>query len=431
VQKNNRPTEYDLYPLWQSLCRAQRTTRCGRLRGDFTGEINLSEGPDFLGAVFFLDGIKSSGDVEVHLRRGDWYNHGHHLDSRYDQVMLHLVWSKNPDDLKPVQNSKGRFIPAISIQEFPPVFVVQNRVADCIAGKSDTTGLIENFTAIVTQRLNGLGRQLYRKAADSSLDQALFGEICSIMGSPQNSTNFRWLAKHLPWETIQINRHRFNLSSCDWYALFLDMSGLLGTKKAFIALIPRLRKLDFIITARHLSRQMWKLAGQRPSHNPLNRLAGLALFINHFRGNSLYEQLCTLFSQRFEYAELRKRFRALCQPEKIPADLATFIPNNQNHRPWGEDLLTEIIGNVVIPFLYLRVKQSTSSGYCDYLESIYQSLTLTTFYSGNRIFLNWPEIDRHLFRRFYVQQALLQLRQYFCLQGRCDYCPLDRLIIRR
>jgi len=176
---------------------------------------------------------------------------------------------------------------------------------------------------------------------------------------------------------------------------------------------------------------MWKLAGQRPSHNPLNRLAGLALFINHFRGNSLYEQLCTLFSQRFEYAELRKRFRSLCQPEKIPADLAACIPNNQNHRLWGEDLLTEIIGNVVIPFLYLRVKQSTSSGYCDYLESIYQSLTLTTFYSGNRIFLNWPEIDPHLFRRFYVQQALLQLRQYFCLQGRCNYCPLDRLTIRR
>jgi hypothetical protein len=429
-KKNNSPAEMDLYPMWQSFCKSKRKTVCGRLQGEFAGEINLSEGPDFSGAVFFLDGTKSSGDVEIHIRRRDWYKHGHHLDSRYDRVMLHLVWSESPDDLKPVHNSKGCLIPAISVQALPPQLVMQNRVADCVAENTNRTGLMERFMPLITQRLVGVGRQIYRKAADSSLDQALFCEICAILGSPQNSKNFRWLANHLHWEILQLYRQRFNLSSCDYYAILLNISGLLSTKRSHRALKPRLIKLGFMLPPRHLNRQMWKLSGQRPSHNPLIRLAGLALFISSFRSTSIHEQFYALFSQRLVYKDLRKRFKELCQPVEIPSELAKVILHNPNYSLWGEDLLTEIIGNVVIPFFYLRVKENPNSGFYDYLYSIYQSLTLTSSYAINRIFLNWPEVDTLLFRRFYVQQALLQLRQYFCQEGRCIHCPLGRKAIR-
>lgn len=56
------------------------------------GRWNLLGGPDFRGArLRFADGEVRHGDVEVHLRAGDWAAHGHARDPAYDGVMLHVV----------------------------------------------------------------------------------------------------------------------------------------------------------------------------------------------------------------------------------------------------------------------------------------------------------------------------------------------------
>ena len=55
-------------------------------------------GPDFTRvAVRFLADKKASnditvGNVEIHLRPGDWNAHGHHTDPAYNETILHVVW---------------------------------------------------------------------------------------------------------------------------------------------------------------------------------------------------------------------------------------------------------------------------------------------------------------------------------------------------
>ena len=55
-------------------------------------------GPDFTRvAARFLAGEKSTadvtvGNVEIHLRAGDWNAHGHHADPAYNETILHVVW---------------------------------------------------------------------------------------------------------------------------------------------------------------------------------------------------------------------------------------------------------------------------------------------------------------------------------------------------
>ena len=56
---------------------------------------NLEAGPDFRNAELFLDGQRLCGDVEIHLNSADWYNHRHHEDPRYNQVILHVVLYKS------------------------------------------------------------------------------------------------------------------------------------------------------------------------------------------------------------------------------------------------------------------------------------------------------------------------------------------------
>ena len=46
---------------------------------------NLEAGPDFRNAELFVDGNRICGDVEIHLSSGEWYQHRHHLDPRYNQ----------------------------------------------------------------------------------------------------------------------------------------------------------------------------------------------------------------------------------------------------------------------------------------------------------------------------------------------------------
>ena len=55
------------------------------------GEWNRLGGPDFLRARLKFGDREVDGDVELHLRAGDWGAHGHAQDRAYDRVVLHVV----------------------------------------------------------------------------------------------------------------------------------------------------------------------------------------------------------------------------------------------------------------------------------------------------------------------------------------------------
>lgn len=79
------------------------------------GKWNLLGGPDFLGArLRFGDGSVVSGDVEVHLREGDWNAHGHVMDPAYAGVILHVVLFP-PDKAQSTQGAGNRAIPVIAL----------------------------------------------------------------------------------------------------------------------------------------------------------------------------------------------------------------------------------------------------------------------------------------------------------------------------
>jgi hypothetical protein len=56
------------------------------------GSHNRSSGPDFLNAHIKIDNQYWSGNVEIHVNSSDWYAQKHEIDTKYDAVILHVVW---------------------------------------------------------------------------------------------------------------------------------------------------------------------------------------------------------------------------------------------------------------------------------------------------------------------------------------------------
>src|SRR5690606_26513446 len=106
--------------LWyqqQGLPKTLKTDQGQRLRVISPGWWNRGEGPDFLGAQLQFNGQLKTGDVEVHLRHADWRAHGHDTDSRYDEVLLHVVLDDAPP-ATPIRTASGRAVPTLLLAKF-------------------------------------------------------------------------------------------------------------------------------------------------------------------------------------------------------------------------------------------------------------------------------------------------------------------------
>lgn len=86
--------EHDLCAAWAVFHAAGQlfTTDGRRLDIVHRGAWTHGFGPDFRDAMICLDGAElRTGSVELHLRTRGWSDHGHHLDPRYNTVVLHVV----------------------------------------------------------------------------------------------------------------------------------------------------------------------------------------------------------------------------------------------------------------------------------------------------------------------------------------------------
>ena len=97
------------------------TTRHAPVAIIYRGRWMGGPGPDFQGAIVQIGtDPPQRGDVELHLRAGDWYAHGHHRDPAYNNVILHVVYTLSGGvpitalhEARPAVTQAGRTIPTL------------------------------------------------------------------------------------------------------------------------------------------------------------------------------------------------------------------------------------------------------------------------------------------------------------------------------
>ena len=253
------------------------------------GTWNGGPGPDFRDATVSIGGVRRVGDVEIHVRPGDWEAHGHSADPAYASVVLHVAWFPPrpgvpvPDVplaiLRDAMLERGGF----SFDQIDPSAYPWNR------GEAEARPCSGALAGAPPERIRAVlesaGRaRAARKAAEianraalaESPDQAFYEEILAALGWRANEGPMRRLARCVPVSVLSALP-----SPRERYATLLGRAGLLPQEPSRSAPAEWLSTLwDAAFRAGAVSApdetRRWALGATRPANNPRVRLAAAA-----------------------------------------------------------------------------------------------------------------------------------------------------------
>ncbi|MEK9613403.1 MAG: DUF2851 family protein [Flavobacteriaceae bacterium] len=272
------------------------------------GVPNPNQGPDFLDAKIYLDGLYWSGSVELHVNASDWYRHGHQKDSNYEGVVLHVVWNFDIDVCYP----NGNAIPTLELADYVQKDLLdqyQNRF-DQLPNFISCEQHISQFSAVdwlgwqdrlfverMESRLISIHELL--KKFHNDWEAVLFVFLAKGFGLNLNGETFYEMALQIPIKCIR----QLHIKTEDLEALFMGQLGLLNSPLEDAYQKNLFHRYDYLKAKFHLKTFRSipvKFGRLRPSNFPTIRLAQLAQLYS--RNSSLFQSMvnCLSLDEAFE-----------------------------------------------------------------------------------------------------------------------------------
>lgn len=208
---NPGPPEQLLQRIWnhQRLLRSSLRTSDGRKVTVFhPGFWNRGAGPDFKGAVVQIEPDEPrSGDVEIDLASNGWFQHRHHENRLYRQVLLHVVW--NP----PEPGARRPDVPSLPLSDVldSPLEELRSWLLDAPSCPQSLAGqcnaplqhlredlLLDLLQQAAEVRLQSKAQEFLARARATGWDQALWEGLFTALGYTQNTWPMRRLAELRP-----------------------------------------------------------------------------------------------------------------------------------------------------------------------------------------------------------------------------------------
>jgi hypothetical protein len=396
-------SERDIARRWASgelIGVSLRTTSGERLTVLYPGRPGGGAGPDFRDAVIRLGDARTlCGDVEVHLRGGDWRAHGHDDDPRYGRVILHVVYS---DDLQPTRLADGAAVPVLALAEVvaPPTLPLPP-AADRWPCQQDATRLAEpDLLALLDQA--GEARFLEKATAFQSQlatapGQAEWAELAQHAGKPGWSIESRVLFVALA-EGLGYGREREAFRALGEQLVTMAPE-LTSPAAAYETLLARLTP------APRLDRQ---------------RLAALTRLAVRWRERGPWPELWALLS-RPQPDEARE---ALLRALTISGE--TYQVSARQSAAPAESLSTDraaiLVWNVVLPFAYawaLLHDDEALARHAYLLALEFPGLPSNQITRAMQKQLLLPKHPRLAL----AQQGLQHVHKHWCREKLCAACP--------
>ena len=436
---------------------------------------NVESGPDFLKAELAVgEGAVERGDVEIHLHASGWYQHGHHKDSNYNNVFLHVVlWNDREDDFvvnqagQPVrqliiednlERELGELIDLLAQEDFPqPLsataglcnqFINEERVAESWVGDFlDDAG---------DERILSKARFFARRSAEAGDDQAFYEGFMSALGYKRNKEPFETLARTVPLSFLHpLVKH----GPAALQAHLFDVSGLLPGEQLLPGMPDPetweiqqdystvLQETPRISADSRMKKDDWNFSGTRPVNFPTRRIAVASHFVAENLEGGLLDSVCeVILSAAVEpeaispatVREIRKKLLDFLSAGTDPywSHRCTFggKPSPKPMKLIGAERVNVVLVNVVIPALLARASRESNSVLESILHEVYDQLpplveTQVTRFMIARV-LGDKERTGRLVTSARRQQGLYQLYSDFERDDRsCDECPFARAML--
>ncbi len=351
------PLERALAQYWRDYGASLPPLQCddgSRLRVVYPGRASAAAGPDFRDAVLQREtGEVVRGDVELHLRRRGWEAHGHHTDSGYNGVVLHVVLHGGDT---PITLASGRRVPTAALfprtlgtrgrREAPsprplPLAALPTaptRLARTLDREGDARFFLKvrGFAQALRQALRVPSGQAQGERGSVDPSEALYRGLMGGLGYGGNSAAMMRLAEGLPLRALE--RSLRGVAPGERQAALA--STLLGASG-----LSQLAAAEDGGGAQGatpvISREEWKLFRVRPSNHPSRRLDGMAALLDRAWDEGLASWAAALVAEG-GVAGVRSGL-AVAPFDRLRA-------NGRGGALIGADRASDLAVNVLLPF---------------------------------------------------------------------------------
>lgn len=388
------------------------------------GKQNFDSGPDFFDARIKLDNVLWAGNVEIHLKASSWYQHGHHKDSAYDNVILHVVLE---DDASVVLKN-DREIPCLQLQFTPDLLsnyqmlMSSQRWIPCFDEIKNVEKFFVNnwLDRMLLERLERKSKEVEAILIESnnSWEDTLYQILARYFGMKVNADPFQQLARSIPLKFLAKQKNSlFQLE-----AMLFGQSGLFEKYDCDDDYLNRLRKeykfLADKFQLKAMSSNQWKWLRLRPPNFPTVRIAQFASLVY------LSESLFSKFIKAENIADISSLLK--CEASDYWTTHYQFgIESSEKKKAIGRSGVDALIINCVVPILFLYGKHQDSQVLKDKACDLLSQLSS----EKNTIIKKWKECGV-VVKTAYQSQALLQLKSKYCDQSNCLQCEFGNRIIR-
>ena len=421
--------KHKLYPL------KELTTNDGqRVEIIDPGLHNRNAGPDFFNAKIRIGSTMWVGNVEIHDKSSDWYQHGHDKDSRYDNVVLHVAAELDTEVMK----SNGEYVPQLQLSVPDDVLTHYDELQKtdeyppCYKVIPDLSALIIHswMAALQTERLEQKTEAIRKRAelCNGSWEDAYFVTLARNYGFGINGEVFEQWAYNIPLNAVA--HHRDDLFQIE--AIFMGQAGLLELDSIpeyyqkdalndgyFAKLRNEYQYLAHKFSMKPIDFKLWRFLRLRPQNFPNIRISQLA--------NLYYQQKAGL-SQLVE-CETIDQLRSILGSQVTPYwethyTFGSTSDRNEKHISSGSINLLMI--NTAIPMLFAYGRHKKKEVLCDRAFDFLEQLKP----ENNHIIRMWREVGLPV-KTAGDSQALIQLKKEYCDKKDCLRCRFGYEYLKR
>lgn len=412
---------------------------------------NHNEGPDFMHAEIEIDGKLHVGDVEIHVRSSEWYAHKHHLNSRYNRVILHAVFFNDDFNLR-TRLQNGKRIPTLELLKWVAATTGDmydaRREAETEDGSCRVTGQQLNME-VLKGVFESLGRERFLEKAESmrllrtrlDFEQLLYEGIMEALGYSRNNKALRELAQHVPFTDLD------EKSELEIQAILFGVAGLLPSQRekslpaeatndpSIVALEALWRASEYAELPPRMTEGHWSFTG-RPVNHPTRRIAAIGQLIHQCQGSLMMYFLSTCekaadADTRKSLENIGKELRALLMLDPTgywERHFSFGIDNSRKEALIGKARAVDIIINKILPVVYIWAVEAESK---TLQEAVLRLYSITPKSTGNKItreinkqiFTETQQL-RHLKPTAKIEQGIIRLHKNYCADWLCDLCPI-------